>query len=316
MRFRNIYLRLKDYYNNLDKLLVDMLATRICNIIPDKIYLKIKYRIVVKSALSFNNPETFNAKIQYLKLHQTENIYASICDKYEVRKYVSDKVGEEYLIPIIGIFNNPNEIDYKGLPDKIVIKCTHDSGTALIFNGNMPSNTTATVNRLQRALNSNYYYLHRERAYKHIKPRIICEELLEDNVNNQIYDYKFMCFGGKAKCFFVTIDRNRESGLKLNFYDMNWQQLPFKRVYPNFTTPIRKPSNFDKMVELAERLAEGFTFVRVDLYDVNNTIYFGEMTLYPGAGFERFTPEKWDYILGEWMEIPECNTRNRDSIYP
>ncbi len=163
---------------------------------------------------------------------------------------------------------------------------------------------------MNKCLRKNYYYHSREWPYKNIEPRIICEEYMVDESGTELKDYKIMCFNGKAKCLFICLNRDSKKGLNVDFYDMEWNPMPFERHYPSSGTIIPKPKSFDKMVELAEKLSEDIPFVRVDFYDINGKLYFGELTFYPGAGFEEFTPESYDYKLGSWIELPNINKLN------
>jgi hypothetical protein len=300
----NIRVKLDRYFRNGDKLFLDVLKIRLFRIIPDKLYLKLKYRIILRRKLSFSTPRTFNEKIQYLKLHQKDSLYSIISDKYLVRQYISEKIGEKYLIPLHGVFNKVEDIDYDKLPEQYVLKCNHDSGTVILCDDQNTQDIIHNSRILNKALNINYYYQHREHCYKNIQPRVLCEALLKSETEKQIMDYKIMCFNGKAKCLFLTRDRLASTGLKLNFYDLNMEKLPFRRVYQNFTDSIVVPSNIDEMISIAEKLAKDFTFIRVDLYSIDSRIYFGELTLYPGSGFEAFDPEEYDYKLGSWINLP------------
>ncbi len=270
--------------------------------LPDKFYLKLYYRLIFKRKLDLNNPITYNEKLQWLKLYDRKEEYVKLVDKYEVREYIKEKIGEEYLVPIYGVWDKFDDIDFDKLPNKFVLKCTHDSGGVVICKDKNNFDFKGAKEKIVSCLKKNYFYIGREWPYKKVKPRIIAEKYLE-SVDGDIRDYKFMCFNQKVKCSFVCSGRNDEKGLAVDFFDLNWNKMDLKRKYRNSDTSIEKPKNYDKMIELAEILSINIPFVRVDFYEINNRIFFGELTLYPGCGFEKFTPETWDYKFGEWLKI-------------
>lgn len=288
---------------NLKSFFYHMAAKGYLNWLPDKEYLKLMYRLKVGRKLHLDNPKTFNEKLQWLKLYNRKEFYSSLVDKYEVRQYVKKKVGEQYLVPIFGVWDKFDDIDFNMLPRKFVIKCTHDSGGVIICKDKDKLNMTEARNKIQSCLDRNFYYWGREWPYKNVKPRIIVEQYLEDESGDEIKDYKFMVFNGKVKCSFVCSERYSEEGLAVDFYDLNWNKMPFMRKYRNSDKVIEKPKNYEKMIELAEKLSVDMIFDRIDFYEINGNIYFGEITLYPGGGFEKFIPEKYDTILGEMLEI-------------
>lgn len=271
--------------------------------ISDEKFLKKKYKKIFGKEINLQEPKTFNEKLQWLKLNDRNPKYTNLVDKYEVRKYIKDTIGEKYLIHLIGVWDKFDDIDFSKLPNQFVLKCTHDSGGIIICKDKSQLDLDKVRKKMNKCLRKNYYYHSREWPYKNIEPRIICEEYMVDESGMELKDYKIMCFNGKAKCLFICLNRDSKKGLNVDFYDMEWNPMPFERHYPNSGTIIQKPKSFDKMVELAEKLSEDIPFVRVDFYDINGKLYFGEMTFYPGAGFEEFTPEKYDEILGEWINI-------------
>lgn len=273
------------------------------NWMPDKSYLKLMYYLKLGKRLNLNNPLSFNQKIQWLKLNDKNPMYTNLVDKYEVRKYISNTIGEEYLIPFIGVWNNFEEIDFSNLPNQFVLKCTHDSGGLIICKDKNSFDINEARKKIKKCLKRNYYFSSREWPYKNVQPRIICEKYMMDESGAELKDYKFMCFNGKVKCSFVCLNRNSLSGLNVDFYDMNWKPMNFQRHYPNSGEIIPKPSNYNKMIEFSEKLSKDIPFVRVDFYEVYGKLYFGELTFYPGAGFEEFTPESYDYLLGEWLQL-------------
>lgn len=273
--------------------------------INDKKYIEKIYKFTFGKKPNLENPKTFNEKLQWLKLYDKNPEYTKMVDKYEVRKYIKDTIGEEYLIPLIGVYSKFEEIDFNKLPNQFVIKCTHDSGSAVICKNKEKFNYKACRKKINKALKQNYFYAGREWPYKNVKPRIIIEEYINSKDKTELIDYKFMCFNGKVECSFVCLDRGSKEGLKVDFYDLEWKKMPFERHYPNSDREIEKPKNYDLMINLAERLAQKMNFVRVDFYEVDGKIYFGELTFFPGSGFEEFRPEKYDTILGELLKMPK-----------
>lgn len=272
----------------------------------DEKYLKFNYRLLMGKKLDLNNPKTFNEKMQWLKLNDRNPLYTNLVDKYEVKKYISNVIGEEYIIPTLGVWNSFDEIDFNSLPSKFVLKVTHDSGGVFIVKDKMNIDKNKMEKKISELLKRNYYYLGREWPYKNIKPRIIIEKYMEDKTGEELKDYKFMVFNGKVKCILVCTDRNSDNGLHINFYDSEWKLMPLERkTHPKSSKKIDKPINLDLMIKLAELLAKDIPFIRVDFYEINKKVYFGELTFYPASGTEEFYPEEWDFKLGSMIELPK-----------
>lgn len=269
----------------------------------DKRYLQIVYRIRTGQDLDIDHPKSFNEKLQWLKLYDRKPEYTTMVDKYAVKKYVADIIGEQYIIPTLGVWDHFEDIDFDKLPNKFVLKCTHDSGGLVICRDKSKFNVKIAKRKITKSLKRSFFYLGREYPYKDVKPRIIAEKYMEDSGTTDLKDYKIMCFNGRVRCSFVCSERSEH--LKVTFYDSDWKRMPFERHYPASKEDIPKPENYDKMVELAEILSKDIPFVRVDFYEINGHIYFGELTFYPGAGFEEFTPDKWDKVLGDWIVLPK-----------
>ena len=246
-------------------------------LIPDRIYIQMQYFYHFHRFANFKNPQTFNEKLQWLKLHDHNPLYTTLVDKYAVKKWVADKIGEQYVIPTIAVWEKAEDIDFDKLPNQFVLKVNHDSGGLVICKDKAQLDRQAAIAKLSRALENNGYWYGREWPYKNVKPRIIAEKYMEDD-NQALNDYKFMVFNGKVKCSFTCTERFSKDGLKVTFYDANWDIMPFERHYPRSKTPITKPLNYDEMVELAEKLSKDIPFVRVDFYSIKGKIYFGEMT--------------------------------------
>lgn len=303
-KIKTLYKLLK---NNPDKL-KETIALKLCylkilHIIPDKPYLSLIYRLYFNKKINFEHPSTFNEKLQWLKINNRKNEYIEMVDKFEAKSYVKERLGEEYIIKTYGIWNNFDEINFDSLPQSFVLKCTHDSGSVVIVRDKDNFDINSARKILMKGLKNNLFYYGREWPYKYVKPRIIAEELLLDAKNSSISDYKFFCFNGKVKCFKVDFDRFTSH--KANYYDKNCNLLPFGEMAcpPDFNKKLQIPKNINEMIDLSEILSKGQPFLRVDFYSVNKKIYFGEMTFYPATGFGAFTDEKWDYRLGEWIEL-------------
>lgn len=274
-------------------------------VIPDRIFLKCSFLERMSYKLDLKNPQTFNEKLQWLKLYNRNPIYTTMVDKYTVKQYVAKIIGDEYIIPTIGVWDKFDDIDFASLPSQFVLKCTHDSGGIVICTDKNKLNIQQTKEKINRSLATNYYLLGREWPYKNVKPKIIAEKYMIDESGYELKDYKFMCFDGRVECVFTCTERFSDSGIKVTFFDCNWERLPFIRHYPASNKTISKPKQFNKMIELAKKLSEGIPFVRIDLYEIDNQIYFGEITLYPGNGMEKFTPHEWDYRLGSLIKLPK-----------
>lgn len=279
--------------------------------IPDKLYLELTFEKRMNKKLNFNNPKTFNEKLQWLKLYNRDEKLINLVDKYKVKQYIVEKIGAKYVIPTIGVYNSFNDINFDKLPNQFVLKCTHDSGGIVICNDKSNFNIKNAKIKINKCLKRNYYYLGREWPYKNVTPRIIVEKYMEDKENKDLIDYKFMCFNGKVECIFTCSERYNKYGLKVTFFNRNWEQLPFERHYKSSNKEIKKPNNLNKMIELSEILSKNFPFVRIDFYEINNNIYFGEFTFFPGSGYEEFNPEEWDLKLGNLIDLSLLNKKQK-----
>lgn len=259
--------------------------------------------------LNLKNPKTFNEKINWLKIYNKNPLYPSLVDKSTVKDYVAKKIGEEYVIPTYGVWDSFDEIDFDSLPDQFVLKSTNGGGGTgvVICRDKAKLDKIETKKVLLKSMQTDGK-LGREWPYQYIKPRIIAEKLISDkSENGDLKDYKFMCFNGSVKCSFVCTRRGSGEGLRVTFFDRDWNKMPFERDHLSEDIPISKPQNYEEMVSLAEKLAEGNPFVRVDLYEVDGKSYFGELTYYPGCGFEKFQPKTWDAKLGELLQLDGIN---------
>ncbi len=272
---------------------------------PDEMYLKRIYKAKMGKELDLDQPKTMNEKLQWLKVHDRNPLYSTLVDKYEVKAYVGDHIGYEHIIPTLGIWESFYDINFDLLPDKFVLKGTHDSHACVICRDKALLDMKEARVKMSRSLKRNYYYAYREWPYKDVKPRIIAEEYLEDE-SGFLTDYKFYCFNGKVDCVLTCFDR-MSGDTKFYFFDRNWELKRYnkqgKEAPEGFTKP--KPAGMDEMFDLAEVLgkASGAPFVRVDFYNVYGKIYFGELTLYPAAGFDTGRLPETDLLFGEMIDL-------------
>lgn len=273
--------------------------------VSDEKYLCKKYKNIYKRNLNLTNPSTFNEKLQWLKLYDRRPEYTVMVDKYLVREYVSDKIGAEYLVPQLGIWDEPEEIDFSALPDQFVLKCNHNSGLGMyICRDKSQLNISQVKKELRKGLKQDYYFTGREWPYKNVPRKIIAEQFLQSDVGG-LTDYKVHCFNGKPRFVLVCKDRFADTGLTEDFFSEKWEHLNICRPnHPNATQTIKKPDKLPQLLELAKKLADGIPFLRVDFYIVDCKIYFSELTFFPASGFERFEPEEWDKTFGDWLVLP------------
>ncbi len=270
----------------------------------DEVFLRKLFRLRMGKELNLANPQTFSEKLQWLKLNDRKPEYTQMVDKVEAKKYVANIIGEEYVIPTLGVYDTPEEIDFDALPNQFVLKCTHDSGGLIVCNNKELLDFVVTRKKFKKWLKTNYYYQNREWPYKNIKPRIIAEQYMVDESGYELKDYKFFCFNGECKALFIATDRGvKDQETKFDFYDTDFNHLPFTNGHPNASHQISRPIGFEKMKELAEKLSKGHPHLRVDFYDINGKIYFGELTFYHWSGMVPFQPEQWDYTFGSWIQL-------------
>ena len=275
------------------------------NFISDEKYLKTAYKIKFGKKLDLDNPQTFNEKIQWIKLYDRKPIYTTMVDKYEVKKYVADIIGEEYIIPTIGVWDKFEDIDFDSLPEQFVLKCTHDSGGLVICKDKKKLNLKKAKKKIKTCLKHSFFWGCREWPYKDVKPRIIAEKYMEDTETAELRDYKFFCFNGEAKMIFIATDRQKQGEeTKFDFFDMDFNHLPFTNGHPNAQVLPQKPKCFDEMRTLAEKLSKDIPHVRVDFYEVDGKVYFGEMTFFHWSGMVPFDPPEWDEKIGSWIDLP------------
>ena len=270
---------------------------------PDRLYAQRRYLDTFGRPLDLRNPATFNEKIQWLKLYDRRPVMATVADKYAVRQYVLERIGEEYLNPLLALCSSVDELldELPGLPKRFVVKATHGSGWNVIVKENAVP-LSGCLEQIDGWLSTNYFDLGREWCYEAIPPKLVCEQFIQPmNAHLGLLDYKFLCFHGLPA--FVQVDVNRFTGHRRNIYDLSWNLLPVEYVYDNSKKEIPQPDHLHEMIEVAQRLSEDFLFVRVDLYSEDRVI-FGEMTFYPENGFGKFRPECYDREFGKRLQLP------------
>ena len=272
-------------------------------ILPDKLYLTMLYQVRTGKKVNWNNPKSFNEKLNWLKLYDRRPEYVKMADKYEVREYIKEKLGEEYLIPILGIWDKVEDIEFEKLPEQFVLKCTHDSASVVICKDKENFDKDAALEKLQKSLSINYFYPSREWPYKEIKPRIIAEQYMVDESHTELKDYKIYNFNGIPEL--IQVDFGRFTHHERNLYTTDWKYIDEQIEYPkNSKIQISRPDNLEEMLECAKKLAQGIPSVRTDFYSINGKTYFGEITFYQEGGFGKFENESYERKLGDLIELP------------
>ena len=270
--------------------------------LADEAYIKMKFRYKMGYSLNLDNPQTFNEKLQWLKLHNHKDIYTTMVDKYEAKNYVANIIGEKYIIPTLGVWNTFDDIDFSKLPKKFVLKCTHNSGRVVICKDKSFFDYSGAKKTLNKALMENFYLSGREWPYKNVKPRIIAEKYMEDESGYELKDYKVFNFGGEPHI--IQVDFDRFKGHKKNLYTTDWDFIEASINFPNEPNRIiERPKALNQMLDLARVLVKDIPFVRTDFYSIDNRLYFGEITFYPGSGYMTFSPEEFDRQLGDLIPL-------------
>ena len=276
--------------------------------VPAEAFLKQMYRIKMDRELNLENPVLYTEKLQWLKLYDHRPEYTRMVDKYEVKQYIADRIGEEYVVPLLGVWERAEDIDFEALPERFVLKTTHDSGGIVVCKEKGSLNIPEARKKLSHFLKRQYYDHNREWPYKNVKPRIIAEAYMEDSAQGELRDYKFFTFGGEPKVLYIAQGRGGGQETVAEFFDMEFNHLPFTIDHDMAPVPPEKPQNFELMKRLAAKLSEGTPQLRVDFYEVDGRVYFGEMTFFHCSGMERFHPEQWDRIFGDWVILPARRT--------
>ena len=276
--------------------------------VSDEKVIKRKYKIKTGKELNLNSPKTFTEKLQWLKLYDRRPEYTVMVDKYLVKNYVSERIGEKYIIPVYGVWDRFDDIDFSTLPDKFVLKCTHDSGSYAICKNKADFNFEAAKKLLKKRLKRQYFVCSREWPYKNVKPRIIAEAYMEDSKYKELRDYKFFTFGGEPKALYIVQGRGKGETTVADFFDMDFNHLPITFDHNMAEVPPVKPECFEEMKRLAAILSKGTPQLRVDFYEVDGKVYFGEMTFFHCSGFGSFNPDYWDKTFGDWIVLPQKST--------
>ena len=269
--------------------------------IPDKLYIKLRYFRRLHKCPNLKQPQTFNEKLQWLKLYNRNPLYTTLADKYGVKKYIADKIGEEYLIPTLGVWDKFDDIDFNSLPNEFVLKCTHDSGGLVICKDKSKLDIESARRKISKSLKANYFWQGREWPYKNVKPHIIAEKFMKDRDFDNLNVFKIFNFNGEPKII-QTIQNDKMPNETIDYFDTDWNLLDLRQNYPNSKNPLPRPETLNEMLELARILAKDTApFIRTDFYEINGKVYFSEFTFYSDSGFAKFTPEEWDLKLGNWI---------------
>lgn len=305
--FEKLIRRAKHFVANPSYMMKKLLCRYIPNYVSDKWYLEVLFFQRMGYYLDLKHPKTFNEKLQWLKLYDRNPLYTTLVDKYRVKQWVADKIGEEYVIPTLAVYQSVDEIDLDKLPNQFVLKCNHDSGSVVICRDKATFDLEAAKIKLQKGLETNYYDCWREWPYKNVKRCIIAEQYLESiSTQRDLIDYKFYCFHSEPHFLYVSQGMENHHTARINYVNLDWTSAPFHRPdYKEFEQLPSQPQWFNKMIHLCKCLSQNIPFVRVDLYEVDEQIYLSEMTFAPGAGFNQFEPLEWDYKIGDILKLPD-----------
>lgn len=284
------------------------IKTTISKLLPTKAYLRIMYRYRMGCWPNLKDPKTFSEKLQFLKLRYEKDkpaLYSTMVDKIESKKYVAGILGEEYIIPTLGVYDSFDDIDFDSLPDRFVIKCNHDSGGVVVCPDKSRLDIDKARAKVERCMKQNYYWHGREWPYLTITPKVMVEKYMVDERDGELRDYKFFTFGGVPKLLYITQGRGGGEKTYADFFDMDLNHIDMRIDHENAPTAPHPPKNFELMKELAAKLSEGTPQLRVDFYEVNDKVYFGELTFFHCSGIAKFDPPEWDGILGSWVELPQ-----------
>ena len=269
----------------------------------DEAFLKISYRLSMKRKLNLKEPKTYNEKLQWLKLHDRNPQYSRMVDKHDAKLYIAQRVGEQYIVPTLGVWDSFDQIDFGSLPEQFVLKTVHDCGGVVICHDKQKLDKAEAKRFLEQHQKTNYYIYQREWPYKGVKPRILAEEYMKDAATGELRDYKFFCFDGEPKALFIASERQAAGETKFDFFDMDFNHMDVRNGHPNAAVPPAKPACFEEMKKLAAKLSAGIPHLRVDFYEMNGKLYVGELTFYHWSGLVPFEPEHWDETFGSWITL-------------
>lgn len=286
---------------------MNSIAYQLAKILPDKIYLQLIYYKHFHKWINFNNPQSFNEKLQWLKVNDRREIYTDLVDKYKVKKIIEDTLGKQYVVPTIGKWEKPQDIDFEKLPSQFVLKCNHDSGGIVVCKNKNDFDYKGAIKKLKKAQKRNPYWYGREWQYKNVKRCIIAEPYLQDSKLKELRDYKFFVFNGEVKALLLITECKEPHGInrKFDWFDEMGTHLPMESSGENASTMPELPINFELMKTLSIKLAKNVKHARVDFYEVDSQVYFGEFTLHHTSGLTPFSPAKWDDIFGSWLDLDD-----------
>lgn len=300
-----------DYLIHNKYLFCDSIVKNFLRFLPDRLYISLRYRCQMGYWVNWKHPKTFTEKLQWLKVYNHRPEYTMMVDKYAVKQYVADRIGWQHIIPTLGVWDKAEDINWDTLPKQFVLKTTHGggSGGVVLCKDKMTFDKNVAIVKLNKSMSSDIYSALREWPYKNVKRQVIAEKFMipNDKLNDPTYDltdYKFFCFNGVPK--FCQVIRDRHTCESIDFYDMAWNHLGFVGLNPvarNGLTPVARPEHFDEMKGICKTLSANVPFLRVDLYEINGDVYFGELTFYPASGFGHFTPPEWNKRLGELIQL-------------
>ena len=285
------------------RLFLISIILRIGFLLPDKIYLSLLFRLKLGHSINWNNPKSFNEKLNWLKIYERKPEYTKYVDKYDVKSLIKKVIGREYVADVLGVWNSIDEIDFEKLPDQFVLKVNHTSGGVVVVRDKRKFDFSKYKEKFNKLLKTNYYYSLREYPYKNVKPVVFAEQFLENFGQENLVVYKVFCFEGFPKIIQVIQD-DKQTNETIDYFDCEWNLLDLKQNFPNSRNHLPKPSLLGDMLEKSKLLSQNIPFVRVDWYIVNNILFFSEFTFYSDSGLEKFIPNKWDYILGDYIKLP------------
>lgn len=311
---------IKKLLENPAKIICVLDKWNLSKLIPDKMYLKLQYRATMGKKLDLKDPKSINEKLQWMKLYDRKPEYTTMVDKYAVKSYVAERIGQEYIIPTLGVWDRVEDIDFDALPNQFVLKCTHDSGGLVVCRDKAKLNIEEAKNKLRKSLNNNFYYDYREWPYKNVHRRIMAEKYMEEKpsadatVPHGLTDYKFYCFNGEPGLVLVTKGLEDHATAAISFLSTDWQFAPYYRSdYKPFSELPPKPQKLDHMLELARKLSANHDFLRVDLYEIDGKVYFSELTFFPGAGIMPFADYKYDLQIGNMLQLTKNKRTNKQA---
>lgn len=300
---------IKDYFLNPKRTFLGLeyyMLTSLVDYLSDEVYLRLLFRNRMGYSLDLHNPCTYSEKIQWLKLESKKHPeYTEMVDKATAKEYVASIIGDKYIIPTYGIWESVEEIDWNILPNQFVVKSTGDSGGIVVCKDKSHLDISKAIIKLKNAGSRDYTKYNKEYPYKNVPHRYIAEKYMEDESGYELKDYKIFCFDGEPKFLFVATDRQKEGeDVKFDFFDLDWNHIPVKNGHKNSMNIIKKPTNFEEMLDVSRKLSAGLPHVRVDLYNCNGKIYFGELTFFHFSGLTPFEPQEWDFKFGEYLKLP------------